>query len=63
MSSSGSSSFGVVYHEEPNELHVFPMLTLPHLLRKGLVVPRFVAAAVNGEPLDGAGLVNDPRMS
>lgn len=51
-SSSSGSSFAVVYHEEPNELHVFPMLTLPHLLRKGLVVPRFVAAAVKGDPLD-----------
>jgi hypothetical protein len=29
------------------------MLTLPHLLKKGLVVPRFVAAVVNGEPLEG----------
>jgi hypothetical protein len=31
------------------------MLTLPHLLRKGLVVPRFVAAVVNGEDLRGFG--------
>jgi hypothetical protein len=29
------------------------MLTLPHLLKKGLVVPRFVAAVVHREPLEG----------
>jgi hypothetical protein len=61
--SSSRSSFSVVYHEEPNELHVFPMLTLPQLLKKGLVVPRFVAAAVTGEPLDGKGPGNDLEMS
>lgn len=55
--SSGTSGSGlqVVYHEEPCEPHVYPMLALPHLLQKGLVVPRFVAAVVKGESLERVG--------
>lgn len=48
----GVSGFRVVYHEEPGEPHVYAMLMLPHLLQKGLVVPRFVAAVVKGQSLE-----------
>lgn len=44
----GSKGFKVEYHEEPGEPHAFAMLTLPHLLRKGLVVPDFVAEMALG---------------
>lgn len=52
-SSSGRRGFDVVYHEEPDEPHVFAVLMLPHLMEKGLVVPRFVAAVVRGEEVEG----------
>jgi len=56
----GQKGVSVVYHEEPLEPHVFAVLMLPHLLKKGLVVPRFVAAVVKGEEGEGLSSRGEP---